>query len=285
MKTLSYAHLQSQEKLGASAKTIALIFADDDVNLHHTITHAMGLGFQRIFIFGNPELTPDLDDDRLIWVTTDILTNDAVIAIVNTYIGLFPNTWIHYCFNAEYLYFPFCDTRGIGDFVGFLDEEKRLSAFASTIDLYPESITNTDQDFAPQHAHLDRIGYYSHARRDEFGPLPRQLDVFGGLRWRFEEHIPWERRRINNASVFKASEGLKLGQNFTFNIPEYETVQCEWHNSPTTCVCSFRAAKYLLNNPESRAQIRSFSWPNSIEFDQSAKQLLELGMMEPGQWF
>ena len=50
-------------------------------------------------------------------------------------------------------------------------------------------------------------------------------------------------------------------------------------------MASFRVAKALVRNPGSREQIRSFTWRNSEPFRWSSHQLMERGLMEPGQWF
>jgi hypothetical protein len=63
------------------------------------------------------------------------------------------------------------------------------------------------------------------------------------------------------------------------------TYSCEWHNNLTAAVCSFRAAKALTTNPGSTHAIKSFHWHNSIPFEWHSRQLLDLGLMEPGQWF
>ena len=72
---------------------------------------------------------------------------------------------------------------------------------------------------------------------------------------------------------------------FTFNDEEYNTYSCEWHNNLTAAVCSFRTAKALKRNPGSRDNIHSFAWHNSVPFEWHSRQLLDLGLMEPGQWF
>ena len=45
-------------------------------------------------------------------------------------------------------------------------------------------------------------------------PKERQLDFFGGLRWRFEEHVPPARRRIDRIALFKAKPGLTAAAGF-----------------------------------------------------------------------
>ena len=111
------------------------------------------------------------------------------------------------------------------------------------------------------------------------------MDIFGGLRWRFEEHVPWTRRRIDRVAMFRAYRGLTLGEDHLFNDPEYNTVSCPWHHNITAAVCSFRTAKALMTNPGSQFAIPHFWWKNSEKFDWSSTQLMEHGLMEPGQWF
>ncbi len=48
---------------------------------------------------------------------------------------------------------------------------------------------------------------------------------------------------------------------------------------------SFRTAKALRTNPGSRDAIATFHWHNSVRFGWNSQQLMDLGLMEPGQWF
>ena len=50
-------------------------------------------------------------------------------------------------------------------------------------------------------------------------------------------------------------------------------------------MASFRTAKALKSNPGSRYQISTFRWHNSVPFEWGSQQLMDLGLMEPGQWF
>ena len=63
------------------------------------------------------------------------------------------------------------------------------------------------------------------------------------------------------------------------------TFACPWHNNLTAAVASFRVAKALARNPGSRDEITSFAWRGSHPFRWNSQQLMELGLMEPGQWF
>ncbi|MGJ8624794.1 MAG: hypothetical protein ACSHW1_18790, partial [Yoonia sp.] len=115
--------------------------------------------------------------------------------------------------------------------------------------------------------------------------LDRQLDFFGGLRWRFEEHIPAPRRRIDRVAIFRNKPGLTFLHDHTFSDPEYNTYACPWHHNLTAAICSFRTAKALKRNPGSTFEIDTFKWHNSAQFEWHSQQLLDLGLMEPGQWF
>jgi hypothetical protein len=68
-------------------------------------------------------------------------------------------------------------------------------------------------------------------------------------------------------------------------VPEHTTCACPWHNSPTAALCSFRAAEALKRNPASPRATDTFLWRCSTPFAWHSRQLLDLGFMEPGQWF
>ncbi|MEL6700968.1 MAG: hypothetical protein AAFO58_04715, partial [Pseudomonadota bacterium] len=86
-------------------------------------------------------------------------------------------------------------------------------------------------------------------------------------------------------SIFKAKKGLLLSEDHTFNDAEYNTYACPWHHNLTAAVCSFRTAKALKRNPGSTYAIDTFRWHNSVPFEWKSEQLMNLGLMEPGQWF
>jgi len=76
-----------------------------------------------------------------------------------------------------------------------------------------------------------------------------------------------------------------MREDHTFNFEEYNTYSCPWHNNLTASVASFRAAKALKSNAGSKYDIPTFMWHNSVPFEWHSKQLLDFGLMEPGQWF
>ncbi|SDW74752.1 hypothetical protein SAMN05444358_1011654 [Ruegeria halocynthiae] len=266
---------------------IALIFAEDDVELESTLHHHLKLGFKSVIAFLPQEFA--LDDGlsaRVHRVAMSCAPRTVVFDAINRITQAAQGVWVYYCYNAEYLFYPFCETRTVGELLAFHSEERRKAMLIHVIDLYADDLAAFSNGVAPDHALLDKTGYYAHTRHDASGkPLERQLDMSGGLRWRFEDHIPYERRRIDRISLFKAKPDLELLPDHTFNEAEYNTYACPWHNNLTAAICSFRAAKALKTNAGSTFDISDFSWSNSVPFEWDSRQLLELGLIESGQWF
>ena len=268
---------------------IALIIAEDTVELHSTIGHYQKLGFGTVVLFVHPNtpLSPDLEASLPV-IEHDLSQHEAAMEIVNRLIPAVTGQWVYYGYNAEYLFFPFCETRSIKEVIAFHTEERRSAFLSYVIDLYALDLEQNPNAVNLTEAHLDRSGYYALGRATPQGanrPPERQLDFYGGLRWRFEEHIPPQRRKIDRISLFKAKAGLKMRPNHTFNDEEYNTYSCPWHHNITTAVMSFRTAKALKLNPGSRFDIKSFQWRNSQAFEWDSQQLMDLGLIEPGQWF
>jgi len=230
---------------------VLAVLAEDGTEVESTLAHHLAQGFRRIVVFGAVAL-PEAMAARVDLVAHDLTGEHAAEAAVNAMIALAPaGTWMAWVFNAEYLFFPFCEDRGIGELAAFCAEERRDSLLTYVVDLYAPDLSTHPDAVDVEQAHFDRTGYYALVRRGrDTNPKERQLDFFGGLRWRFEEHI---------------------------------TYACRWHHNLTAAVCSFRAAKALRANPGSREAIPTFLWPGSARFDWSSRQLLDLGMIEPGQ--
>jgi len=276
------------EAKGALAKgPIALILLEDAIEVDSTLRHHIDCGFRKVVAFGAPDIKVAEDvAEKIIRVHTDVAIDKALETIVNGVIALAPDQWLYYCYNTEYLFYPFCETRSIGEMLTFSTEERRSAVLTYVIDLYAGDLDNAPNAVNLETAHLDKSGYYALARTDrENNFKDRQLDFYGGLRWRFEEHVPWLRRRIDRISLFRAAPDLKLFGDHTLSEPEYNTYACPWHHSITAAVCSFRTAKALKRNPGSGYQIPTFKWHNSAHFEWHSQQLLDLGLMEPGQWF
>ncbi|MFP4079841.1 MAG: TrmH family RNA methyltransferase, partial [Ectothiorhodospira sp.] len=65
----------------------------------------------------------------------------AMQAAVNAVIGAAPGVWLYACYNAEYLFYPFCETRTVGEMLAFHAEERRDAMLAYVIDLYAADLT------------------------------------------------------------------------------------------------------------------------------------------------
>ncbi|MEN8837201.1 MAG: hypothetical protein ABF243_01695 [Celeribacter marinus] len=265
---------------------VALIFAEDEVEVASTLRHHLSQGFAAVVLFAPDEINvPRGIMTKVVRVRYNTRAPAMLSNAINAVIAHAPNLWFYYCYNAEYLFFPFCETRSISDLLAFHTEERRSAMLTYVVDLYAGNLWDSPSAVALEDAHLDRSGYYALGRAGIKGPKERQLDFFGGLRWRFEEHVEPSRRRIDRISIFKAAKGLELSETHLFNDEEYNTFACPWHNNLTAVVGSFRTAKALKANAGSTFDIDTFMWHNSTEFKWHSQQLLSLGLMEPGQWF
>ncbi|WP_120504267.1 hypothetical protein [Sulfitobacter mediterraneus] len=268
---------------------VAVIMVEDDVEIDTSLRHHQQAGFKTIIALMPPEFDLPRDLSETIHrVDYDMSVEMAMEAAINALIDPAAGQWMYYCYNAEYLFYPFCETRNVVEMLAFHTEERRSALLAYVIDLYSDDLGEHPNAVSLDRAHLDKSGYYALARKDDANgnsPKERQLDFFGGLRWRYEEHVPATRRKIDRIPLFRAKKGLRLRWDHTFNDEEYNTYACPWHHNITAAVCSFRTAKALKSNPGSTFQIDSFKWHNSAAFEWHSRQLLDLGLMEPGQWF
>ncbi|WP_417817307.1 hypothetical protein [Tritonibacter scottomollicae] len=287
-----YASLEDFLQTGKSVLAkgpVALIFVEDEVEIGTSLRHHLDCGFKAVVA-----LMPDafdLPDDvaeRVHRVPFDCGPAEAVVEGVNSVIAAAsPGCWLYYCYNAEYLFYPLCESRTVTEMLTFHAEERRDAMLTYVIDLYAGDLETHPNAVSINDACLDRSGYYAQGRKDPItgDPRDRQLDFFGGIRWRHEEHIPDASRKIDRIALFRARKGLQLRADHTFNEQEYNTYACPWHHNLTAAICSFRAAKALKRNPGSTFEIQSFKWHNSTPFEWHSRQLLDLGLMEPGQWF
>lgn len=268
---------------------IAILLMEDLVEGDTTIRHHLALGFKSVLVFAPQEFElPAEFKQKVHCITADLFENNATQTIVNAINDAAIGQWIYYCYNAEYLFFPFSENRTIGEMLAYHTEERRDSMLTYVVDLYALDLGKFPNAVSLEDAHIDKSGYYALARTDAANhnhPKDRQLDFFGGLRWRFEEHIPIKNRKIDRISIFRAKAGLKLREDHTFSDEEYNTYACPWHHNLTAAVCSFRVAKALKLNPGSSFEINTFRWHNSTPFKWHGQQLMDLGLMEPGQWF
>lgn len=265
---------------------VGLIFIEDEVEVASTIAHHLRLGFAALILFVPDQLALEDLPDGVVRVGCDTHAKDVVPEVLSQIIAVTPPTvWLYWGYNGEYLFFPFCETRTLGEMLAFHSEERREAMISYVVDLYAPDLTAHPNAVCRESAMFDRTGYFAAQRFRDGVALERQMDIFGGIRWRYEEHIPWTRRRLDRAALFRAKKGLRMRSDMTLSEEEMNTLSCPWHNNLTAAVASFRTAKALRSNPGSKWAIANFSWGGSVRFEWSSRQLLELGLMETGQWF
>jgi hypothetical protein len=268
---------------------VAIVGTEDTVEWATTLRHLTQIGFEDVIVLAPEDLEKPRDiNSDFHFVNHRLGVDGTLVHCVNRIQKHLPKgTWVHYCYNAEFLFYPFCETRKVGEMLAFHAEERRSAMITYVVDLYAADLDQFPNAVSLENAHLDRSGYYALGRPGppHGHPKERQLDFFGGLRWRFEEHVPPERRRIDRVSLFRSRPDVTLLEDMTFDDEEMNTYACPWHHNLTAAVCSFRTAKALKLNPGSRHDITSFKWHNSAPFEWHSRQLLDLGLMETGQWF
>ena len=279
--------LIASRKITEAKGPVAAIIAEDEVEVEATIRHHVACGFQTIVLFAPDELKlPEPLEDTLLRTTYPTMAEGATFDIVNLLNKALPEkTWLYYCYNAEFLFYPFSEHRSVGEMLAFHTEERRFSMLTYVVDVYAGDLSNSDNAVSLEDTHLDKSGYYALARDGDDGPKERQLDFYGGLRWRFEEHIDESRRKIDRIALVRTRHDITLRPDHTWDDEELNTYSCPWHHNLTAAIVSFRTAKALRINPASRFEINSFRWHNSVPFEWQSEQLLNLGLMEPGQWF
>lgn len=200
-------------------------------------------------------------------------------AILQTLFNALTDHWVIWLWNSEFFVFPYGETRQLADLATFLGEERRLSIHGYVLDLYAKQLPNPADD--PQEAELyfDRIGYYA------FPTEERTLKLRGGLGWRFEEFTPADLQPISRAVMVKPGKGLVVAPDLGFGEPEYDSVNCPWHHNPTAAIMSLRRTRRIMAHPGYPAMAGKLIWQGSTPFRWDSGQLLELGMIEPGQWF
>lgn len=261
------------------AGPVAILINEDDSDLDGSIDHHRGLGFANIVVVTRPRALPQ---DVSYVLTDPTLPLDQ---IVNALLPALDGRWVFTGYNAEYLFFPFCEARSIADVAQFVTEERRNAVFGITLDLYPSDRDRDMKTIERDDALFDPVGYYALDRFDGPDRLERQIDVFGGLKWRFAEHVPWPRQRIDRIALFRARKEYPMTPALLFGDAEMNTVSCPWHNNLTMAVPSFRVAKSLVSNPGSTFDIAALRTSSSQPFGWTSDQLMQGGFMEPGQWF
>ena len=227
MQYTSLSQMITAEAATLAKGPLAIVMIEDDVEVATTLRHHQQMGFKAVIALMPAvfELPRDLAQ-TVIRVDYNMSADHAMEQAVNALMEPAAGQWVYYCYNAEFFFFPFCETRNVAEMLAFHTEERRDAMLAYVIDLYSDNLDVHPNAVSLDNAHMDRSGYYALARPDADNhghPKERQLDFFGGLRWRSEEHVPVLRRKIDRIPLFRAKKGLKIRWDHTFSDEEYNT--------------------------------------------------------------
>ncbi|MEL6478459.1 MAG: hypothetical protein AAFR17_14115 [Pseudomonadota bacterium] len=254
----------------------AVLFCEEDWMVAETLAHLRRLRPAHILAIGR---TGGLADDTdLSTIQADLGDRRARSEILNTLIPELEGRWIAWQSNGEFLFYPWSETRTLGDLAQFLADERRRILFTYALDLYAQYLPEA-AELATSELFFDRIAYHAFPSED------RALAVFGGLGWRFEEFLPERMQQIGRPTLFRATKGLRIQPDLTFAEPDHRSVSAPWHHSPTGAMMSLRRTKRLLLAPGFVDVADRLIWHGSERFAWSSAQLLDLGFIEPGQWF
>lgn len=198
---------------------------------------------------------------------------------MNLLIDALDGRWVTWLWAGEFFLYPFCESRALADLTEFLTDERRRSLFAYALDLYAHDLPGEGSCPTEAALWIDKAGYHAFPRSNQ------QLRVFGGLGWRFHEMLPTGMEQIGRTALFKAAHGVHLGQDMMFEDEDYASVSCPWHNSPTGAVMSLRRTRRIMAHPNFGPLRSKLEWRGTAPFHWTSTELMEDGMIEPGQWF
>lgn len=256
---------------------IGIVLCESELNAIDTAARLARQGVRVVIALG-PGVASDKVDCEVFEIAERPTARSAPDQM-NLLIDALAGRWIVWLWNAEFLVFPFCETRRLADLVAFLTDERRKSLYTYALDLYSQDLR--DLDTSPTEAELffDTAGYHA------FPQANQQLTVFGGLGWRFQELLPKGMQQIGRTSLFRAERGVHLDDAMIFEDLDYASVSCPWHNSPTGAVMSLRRTRRIMAHPHFAQMRGKLEWSGTEPFSWHSRQLLEHGMIEPGQWF
>jgi len=269
-------HQAAHAIAGLGPGVIGILLCDSQRHVAASARRMADQGVGAIIAVGRTETLPELDIPVV--HIADPLQGDTARDVLNALFASLTGRWVLWLWNGEFLYFPFGETRSLDDLTEFLNNERRKGFYAYAIDLYAPSMP---EDGAPADWDLsfDRIGYHAFPRPDQ------QLRLYGGLGWRFEELTPPAMQPLGRTALLKVAPGVQLDREMLFGQTEYDSVSCPWHHSTTGAVMTMRRAHRILAHPNFPPVADNLMWLGSVRFQGTSRQLLELGMIEPGQWF
>ena len=221
MQIKDYASLAEFRRLprgGFGKGPFAILIAEDRVELASTLSHLMQLGFRHVFIAAPTglDISPETEGhapNTVSIIRAQTRRADAAASLVNALIPLVPNEWVHYCYNAEYFFYPFCEDRTVGEMAAFIAEERRDCALTYVIDLFAQDLNIAPNAVNLDHAMLDSAGYFADARRDETGRAKdRQHDFLAVYAGALRNMFPKNGGALIGSGSFGRRKGCKCSK-------------------------------------------------------------------------
>lgn len=257
---------------------VALIICENTFLIRETADWLARMGASKVIVVGAVG-EAFANDDAVEAITAEVnIVADRTAAINTIAQSVAPGQWMLVCFNGEFAFFPHQETRRLADFTEFMTAERRRAVTGYAIDLYSDALGREEAGFSLQDAYFDTAGWYGFEREG------RQIDVYGGLGWRYEEYTPRDMYRVNRPALFMTGPDVSISDDLWLAEPEANAVSCPWHHNPTMALMSVRRARALRNHPKFGQGVKTFMWPNSERFEWRSEQLVDHGLIEKGQW-
>ena len=165
-----FASLPDFLRHGRSAMTggpIAILLAEDLAEIASTLAHHALQGFARLLLFAPREaVVPPSFGALLVRIDHAAPRDGGLPAIVTALLPrLAPGTWIYAGYNAEYLFYPHCETRPVAEMLAFHVEERRAAMLGHVVDLYAADLSRHPDGVDRTAPLFDRTGYFAVERR------------------------------------------------------------------------------------------------------------------------
>jgi hypothetical protein len=141
MRYTSLDHFLTTGKAALAKGPIAIVMAEDAVEVDTTLRHTLAAGFAQTLLLAHDGIAVPAElEAKVHRIDHNVHADSAMMSAVNRLIEAAPGLWMYYCYNAEYLFFPFCETRNIREMLTFHTEERRDAVLSYVIDLYAKDL-------------------------------------------------------------------------------------------------------------------------------------------------
>ena len=166
MRHASLAALLDRKADALRQGPVAVVMAEDAVEVDSTLAHLLTSGFRDVVLLAPEGVEVSaVHEARVEIAVHDVFAEAALPAAMNAMMDRLAGVWLHCCYNAEYLIYPFRETRSIREMLTFHAEERRAAMLTYVIDLYAGDLTAQPDAVSLTDAWLDGAGYYAIDRK------------------------------------------------------------------------------------------------------------------------